>query len=97
MSEPRYATVFCEAVMAFGRRFGEPLPKRTLEMGNAEKGWGVTLNPTAEEVDALPPFSVKVSWNGWPAGIIQPGGGIIAAGEAANEDSLIEWLKTVGV
>jgi hypothetical protein len=64
MSELRYATAFYEAVMAFARRFGEPLPKRTLEMGNADNGWGVKLNPTAEEVDKLPPFSVFVSWNG---------------------------------
>lgn len=38
------------------------------------------------------PFRVYVEFNGWPAGILHWGGGIIAAGEAANEDTLIAAL-----
>lgn len=34
-------------------------------------------------------FDVYVKFNGWPAGVLGPGGGIIAAGAAANEDAFI--------
>lgn len=39
------------------------------------------------------PFHCYVEFNGWPAGEITPYGGIIAAGEAANEDTFIAALK----
>lgn len=39
------------------------------------------------------PFSAVLKFNGWPAGIVEPGGGVIAAGEAANEDTFIEALR----
>jgi len=35
------------------------------------------------------PFHCYVEFNGWPAGILTPYGGTLAAGEAANEDTLI--------
>ena len=38
-------------------------------------------------------YQAKVSFNGWPAGIIGPAGGIIAAGDAANEDSFIAAIE----
>lgn len=41
----------------------------------------------------VPPFSAYVEFNGWPAGIINPGDGVIAAGDAANEQAFIEALK----
>ncbi len=42
---------------------------------------------------AVPSFHFYVVYNGWPAGIIGPYGGTIAAGDAANEDALIAALK----
>lgn len=42
------------------------------------------------------PFTVYVEWKGWPAGIITPDGGTLAAGDAANEDALIAALKAAG-
>lgn len=45
----------------------------------------------------LTPFSAVIYWNGWPAGIIDMTGGVIAAGEGANEDALIESIKACGV
>lgn len=42
------------------------------------------------EVD---PFSIYVEFNGWPAGIFNPFGGVIAAGAAANEDTFIAAVK----
>lgn len=44
----------------------------------------------------IPPYHVVVEYNGFPAGIISPGGGIIAAGEAANEAAFIAALKAHG-
>lgn len=61
--------------------------------------WRVMLNGTGEEkpkTDKHPyiePFGIYVEFNGWPAGIIGPGGGIIAAGDAANEDAFIAAIE----
>lgn len=41
---------------------------------------------------AVPPFECVVEWNGWPAGMFGPGGGIIAAGACANEGTFIDAL-----
>lgn len=41
----------------------------------------------------LAPYSAALEFNGWPAGVIGVHGGPMAAGEAANEDTLIEALK----
>ena len=40
----------------------------------------------------VPAFNCVVKWNGWPAGMFDPRGGIIAAGSCANEGTLIEAL-----
>lgn len=37
----------------------------------------------------VPAYHAYVEFNGWPAGFINPYGGVIAAGAAANEDSFI--------
>lgn len=42
----------------------------------------------------VPPFHVCVQYNGWPAGLISPYGGYMAAGECANEDALIAAVRT---
>ena len=61
--------------------------------------WRIFLNgspddkPKTDKHPALPKFAVYVEYNGWPAGIIDPGSGIIAAGEAANEDSFIAAIE----
>lgn len=41
----------------------------------------------------VPPINCYIEFNGWPAGIIDPFGGIIAAGAAANEDTFIDALN----
>lgn len=33
----------------------------------------------------VPPFGIYLEFNGWPAGVVTPGGGCIAAGGVANE------------
>lgn len=60
--------------------------------------WSIIFNGTAETRKPeggpeLPPFSVYVEFNGWPAGIIDPAGGILAASEAANEDTFIAAIE----
>lgn len=44
----------------------------------------------------VPAFHCLVEFNGWPAGLIHPYGGEIAAGSAANEDTLIQALRAAG-
>lgn len=60
--------------------------------------WHVSLNRdniARKNVRGLevPPYSAMVTFNGWPAGIIDPRGGILAAGAAANEDTFIAAIK----
>ena len=56
--------------------------------------WTIEVHTqSGQETDRLPAFFVRVKWNGWPAGVITPAGGTIAAGELANEDTLVEALK----
>ena len=57
-------------------------------------GWIIEVHAqSGQEIDRLPAFFVRVKWNDWPAGIITAAGGTIAAGELANEDTLVEALK----
>lgn len=58
--------------------------------------WSYTINGSDKEWDRIPPYHASVVFNGWPAGIVGANSGIIAAGEAANEDALIEALKAAG-
>lgn len=92
MSQP-ISKCFLLIAEACAREFGTPLPKRLLELGDPNCGWHVTLNPTAEKIGDIDAFNAHVKWNGWPSGILSPYNGIFAAGEAANEDTLIEWLE----
>lgn len=93
--EPRYARAYFEAAERFGDRYGRPLPKRLLHIGSHDSGWGVTLNPTNERIGDVEPFNMHITWGGFPAGTIDPFGGIIAAGEAANEATFIKWLELI--
>ena len=63
---------------------------------DVDGAWKITINGKSEACDNIPPYGVLVEFNGWPAGILDPGGGVIAAGEAANEDTLIAALKVAG-
>ena len=85
---------FC-IVERFAAVYGSPLPKRVLRLGSATDGWGVELNATGVDVGkTLPAYGAAISWGGFPAGIVDPNGGVIAAGSAANEATFREWLET---
>jgi hypothetical protein len=48
---------------------------------------------TASGETEVPPFHCYIEFNGFPAGLITPYDGIIAAGSVANEDAFIAALK----
>ena len=63
-----------------------------------DEQWRFALNGhnTPHDTDdgvRVPPFSAFVEFNGWPAGIIDPAGGVLAAGDAANESTFIAALQ----
>ena len=59
--------------------------------------WRLVVNGDGKEAthngNKIPPFSALAFWGDFPAGIFDPYGGIIAAGEAANERTLCEALR----
>ena len=66
-----------------------------------DEHWWIAMNGHTEPMKCsrghkVPPFNCYVEFNGFPAGIMDPYGGIIAAGDAANEDTFIEALKAAG-
>lgn len=70
--------------------------KGTVVTFEIDSTWAATFNGCADERDNVPPYHCSVSYNGWPAGILGPSSGCIAAGEGANEDTLIAALKAAG-
>ncbi|WP_018086454.1 hypothetical protein [Desulfurispora thermophila] len=62
-----------------------------------DDNWKIVLNghnsPKDYNVLTIPPFHMYVEFNGWPAGLLSPFGGTIAAGTVANENALISALK----
>lgn len=66
-----------------------------------DEHWWIALNGHPEKrlmrklphMEPLEPFHAYVEWNGWPAGIITAFGGILCAGECANEDTFIAALR----
>lgn len=85
--------VYIEIAERAAREYGAPLPHRLLTIGTST-GWLVRLNASGETQHGVAPYEAHVLWNEWPAGIIDAGGGVIAAGDAANEDALIAWLRS---
>ena len=76
----------------------EPLNKWPggLEIAIDERWW-IAVNGHNETTkcskgaDVLP-FHAWIEYNGWPAGMVSPTGGIIATGSCANENTFIEAL-----
>ena len=60
--------------------------------------WWISVNGHTEEKKnshggTVPPFNCVVEFNGWPAGLFNPYGGLIAAGELANEETFAAAVK----
>lgn len=70
--------------------------EHTFEQGGNE--WFLALNGHREAVEcsqgaSVDPFHAYVQCNGWPAGVMNPFDGIMAAGAAVNEDVFVEALQ----
>lgn len=59
----------------------------------ALNGHDVPMKLRGRQQVEVQPFRVYIEYNGWPAGVMDYGGGIIAAGEAANEETFIAALQ----
>jgi hypothetical protein len=63
-----------------------------------DEQWWFALNPHQEEIKCskgakVPPCAIYFTFNEWPAGYCNAGGGLLAAGVAANEDALLEAIE----
>jgi hypothetical protein len=58
-----------------------------------DENWSGAINPWSETVNHVLPFHAKIVFNGWPAGLISPFDGVIAAGMAANEETFISAIR----
>jgi len=63
-----------------------------------DEHWTITLNGNETPLHrddgvAIPPFHCFAEFNGWPAGLFSPFGGLIAAGVAANEEALMAAIR----
>lgn len=63
-----------------------------------DENWWIAVNGHKEVVECsrgirVQPFTCYVEFNGWPAGIIHAYGGVLAAGDAANEDTFVAALR----
>jgi len=64
-----------------------------LELELESGRWKFEIHAQDQEIDGLKMPDVRIHFNGWPAGVMGPGGGLMAAGEVANEDAMIATLK----
>lgn len=63
-----------------------------------DEDWWIYLNAHGEPTRCsqgveVPPYSAFIMFRGLPAGVIDPGGGVIAASRDANEDAFIAALR----
>lgn len=86
----------CELGMALGWE------NISLEPGCREyqidANWWMAINPhraacVSSKGASVPGLGIWFEWNGWPAGVVSPGGGLMACGSAANVDTLIAAIK----
>lgn len=84
--------VLCSLGMAMG---AAPLNKHAGCWEHQVDGqWWLAVNghkeaKTTSKGQSVEPFHCYVEYNGWPAGVFTPYGGIIAAGEGANERTFL--------
>lgn len=63
-----------------------------------DERWWVAMNGHQEPKqcstgESVPPYHIYIRFNDWPAGMLSPYYGSIAAGEAANENAFIAACK----
>src|SRR5262245_56692440 len=60
--------------------------------------WWIAVNGTEKQQKCskgiqVPGFNCYVEFNGWPAGFFDPYGGVLASGEAANEETFVQAIE----
>ena len=71
-----------------------------------DEAWWIAVNGHKEPVSvfrpqhpgvpvSVPPFTAYIEYNGWPAGLIDPARGTMAAGEGANQDAFMAACDAV--
>jgi len=59
--------------------------------------WAIALNGSSDPAPwrgaDVPPFHFALDYNGFPAGLFSPAGGLMAAGSIVNEAALIAALE----
>jgi hypothetical protein len=92
---PEPFVIACEVGMAAGLA---PLPEHVNERGVVEvevpslvggNTWKLVFNPGKEKRAGIEPYQVLLEWNGWLAGLVDAGGGAMAAGLVANEEQFL--------
>lgn len=61
--------------------------------------WWIAVNGHKDSVKCsrgadVPPFNCYLEFNGWPAGVFDPFGGIICAGSEGNEEAFASAMET---
>ena len=96
---PNICEAFLLAAELADARGATPLNKhKACWEAKVDDNWWLAINAHREPTPCrggaeVPPGHVYVEWNGWPAGFINAYGGSMAAGEAANEDTLCTALR----
>jgi hypothetical protein len=91
------AFILClDLALKLARKLGrENIRDQFFEL-DVDAKWRIAVNAKNVVHEHVPPFHVLVSYNGFPAGIIGAHGGVIAAGECANEETLCAALRAAG-
>jgi hypothetical protein len=98
MSEPKLSLAFARIAELCIALDQAPLPKHPdCWECQVDKTWWIAVNGHSEQRKTsdgfdVPPFNAVIKYNGWPAGIMDPYGGCIAAGEGANENTFTAAL-----
>jgi hypothetical protein len=88
------AALFVETCeLGHARGFREIVKTPGLTILVVDEEWIVRVNPHGSTIDGVPARSCLAEFNGIAAGIYNAGGGWIAAGAAANEETLLAALR----
>lgn len=84
----------CDLAIGLGHSEINKLPG-CLEI-TVDEHWWFAINAHQEKVESskgnVPAGSIYFEFNGWPAGMVDAGGGTLCAGALANEEELIKAL-----
>ena len=86
----------CQLALALGVKNINQLP--ACWEHKVDEEWRIAVNAHNKPVNAgdttVPAFTAYLEFNGWPAGLISPYGGMMASGAIANEVELLKALRS---